>query len=130
MCRTADVMEMIPEDTVCKDNAIERPADKVMMPRGVTPEIAGEHKVEFSDIDLLGHTNNARYVVWAMDCIDFDELKTRPVKDVTVTFIRETRAGEVITLEKVRTENEDGTITWYIDGKADGKSAFCVKINM
>ena len=28
------------------------------------------------------------------------------------------------------TENEDGTITWYIDGKADGKSAFCVKINM
>lgn len=130
MCRTADVMEMIPEDTVCKDNAIERPADKVMMPRGVTPEIAGEHKVEFSDIDLLGHTNNARYVVWAMDCIDFDELKTRPVKDVTVTFIHETRAGEVITLEKVRTENEDGTITWYIDGKADGKSAFCVKINM
>ena len=101
-----------------------------MMPRGVTPEIAGEHKVEFSDIDLLGHTNNARYVVGAMDCIDFDELKTRPVKDVTVTFIRETRAGEVITLEKVRTENEDGTITWYIDGKADGKSAFCVKINM
>lgn len=130
MCRTADVMEMIPEDTVCKDNAIERPADKVMMPRGVTPEIAGEHKVEFSDIDLLGHTNNARYVVWAMDCIDFDELKTRPVKDVTVTFIHETRAGEVITLEKVRTENEDGTITWHIDGKADGKSAFCVKINM
>ena len=130
MCRTADVMEMIPEDTVCKDNAIERPADKVMMPRGVTPEIAGEHKVEFSDIDLLGHTNNARYVVWAMDCIDFDELKTRPVKDVTVTFIHETRAGEVITLEKARTENEDGTITWYIDGKADGKSAFCVKINM
>ena len=110
MCRTADVMEM--------------------MPRGVTPEIAGEHKVEFSDIDLLGHTNNARYVVWAMDCIDFDELKTRPVKDVTVTFIHETRAGEVITLEKVRTENEDGTITWYIDGKTDGKSAFCVKINM
>ena len=45
--------------------------------------------------------------------VDFDELKTRPVKDVTVTFIHETRAGEVITLEKVRTENEDGTITTY-----------------
>ena len=130
MCRTSEIMEMIPEGTICSDNAVEKPADKVMMPRGVEPEPAGVHKVEFSDIDLLGHTNNARYVVWAMDCIDFEELKTRPVKDVTVTFNHETTAGEEIALEKVRIENEDGTLTYFIDGKADGKSAFCVKINM
>lgn len=130
MCRTAEIMEMVPEDTVRHEHAIEKPADKVMMPRGIEPGIARVHKVDFSDVDILGHTNNARYVVWAMDCIDFEELKTRPVKDVTVTFNHETTAGEEITLEKVRVENEDGTLTYFIDGKTDGKSAFCVKINM
>lgn len=130
MCRTSEVMEMIPEDTICKDNAIERPADKVMMPRGVEPEPAGVHKVEFSDIDLLGHTNNARYVVWAMDCIDFDELKTRPVKDLTVNFIHETRAGDEVSLEKLKVIGEDGSVTCFIDGKVGDKTAFSVKINM
>lgn len=130
MCRTSDVMEMVPEDTVNTENAITKPADKVMMPRGVEPEPAGVHKVEFSDVDLLGHTNNARYVVWAMDCIDFDELRTHLVKEVTVTFNHETRAGEEVLLEKVRVIGDNGTISYYIDGKLDGKSAFCVKIDL
>lgn len=130
MCRTSEVLELVPEGSVCTDNAIEKPADKVMMPRGVEPQPAGVHEVEFSDIDLLGHTNNARYVVWAMDCIDFEELRTCKVSDVTVTFNHETRAGEEISLEKVRQESEDGKVTYYIDGKTDGKSAFCVKINL
>lgn len=130
MCRTSEVLELVPEGSVCTDNAIEKPADKVMMPRGEEPQPAGIHKVEFSDIDLLGHTNNARYVVWAMDCIDFEELRTCKVSDVTVTFNHETRAGEEIALEKVRQESEAGKVTYFIDGKTDGKSAFCVKINL
>lgn len=130
MCRTAEVMEMVPEDTVCHDNAIERPADKVVMPRGVTPEPAGVHKVEFSDVDLLGHTNNARYVVWAMDCIDFEELKNKVVKSLTVNFIHETRPGEEVVLEKVRTETENGDITYVIEGKTGDKACFIVKINL
>ncbi len=130
MCRMADVLTLVPENSVCPENAIERPADKVMMPRGAEPEQAGVHKVEFSDVDLLGHTNNARYVVWAMDCIDFDELRTHPVKDLTVNFIHETRSGEEISLEKLRLENEDGSITYFIDGKLADKAVFSVKINM
>ena len=130
MCRTAEIMEMIPEDTICHDNAIERPADKVVMPRGVTPEPAGVHKVEFSDVDLLGHTNNARYVVWAMDCIDFEELKHKVVKSLTVNFIHETRPGEEVVLEKVRTETANGDITYVIEGKTGDKACFIVKINL
>ena len=34
----------------------------------------GVHKASYSDIDVLGHTNNARYVVWAMDSIDYGEV--------------------------------------------------------
>jgi len=128
LCRTAEIMEMIPETTVCHDNAIEQTAEKVMLPHGVEAVPAGVHIVEYSDIDLLGHTNNARYVVWAMDCIDFGELRERPVKEVTVNFNHETRAGEEVSLEKVKVEGRDGSAVYYIDGKTDGKSAFCAKI--
>ncbi len=130
MCRDNGIFDMIPPDSICKLSAIEKPADKVMLPRGVEPEVVGVHKVEYSDIDLLGHTNNARYLVWAMDCIDFEELKAAPVKNVTIAFNHETHAGEEIVLEKVRQVSESGAVTYFIDGKTDGKSAFCVKINL
>lgn len=129
LCRTAEVMEMIPEGSVCQDNAIEKPADRVMMPRGMEPVPAGVHKVEYSDVDLLGHTNNARYVVWAMDCIDYEELKGHPVKEVTVNFNHETRPGEEIVLEKVKKVAADGTVSYFVEGKTDGKSAFCARID-
>ena len=100
-----------------------------MIPRGVEPVSAGVHKVEYSDVDLLGHTNNARYVVWAMDCIDYEELKGHPVKEVTVNFNHETRPGEEIVLDKVKKVAEDGTVSYFVEGKTDGKSAFCVRID-
>lgn len=128
MCRTSEIMGMVPEETVCKDDAIAEPAEKIIMPKGIEPQQVGIHTVRYSDVDILGHTNNARYIIWSMDCIDFDELKLHPVREVTVNFNHETKAGESVLLEKARVGNNDGSITYYIDGKLDGKSAFTVKI--
>ena len=127
LCRTSEIMEMIPEDTICPDNAIETPASKVVVPRGTVPEPAGVHKVEYSDIDLLGHTNNARYVVWAMDCIDFNELKDRPVREFTVNFHHETRPAEEVLLEKAQVSAPDGGITCYVSGRTAERPSFSVK---
>lgn len=123
MCRTSEVTEMIPESTVCADHAIETPAEKVAMPRGVEPEYVTRHTVSYSDIDLLGHTNNARYVVWAMDCVDYDTAAARSVRDVRINFNHETKAGEEVALYRWR----DGD-TYYVEGKVDERQAFCVKI--
>lgn len=123
MCRTSEVTEMIPESTVCHDFAIEAPAEKVAMPRGIQPEAVASHKVGYADVDLLGHTNNARYVVWAMECIDYELVASRPIKDLWVNFNHETRAGEEVTL--FRHQEED---TYFVEGKVEDRQAFCVKI--
>ena len=123
MCRTSEVTEMIPESTVCHDFAIEAPAEKVAMPRGTQPETVASHVVGYSDVDLLGHTNNARYVVWAMDCLGYEMAASRPVKEVWVNFNHETRAGETVTLSRL----QDGD-TFYVEGRVDDRQAFCVKI--
>ena len=109
------------------EDAIAEEAPKVMMPRGVEPESAGEHIVVYSDVDILGHTNNARYMVWAMDCIDYETASTRRVRDVYLNFNKETTPGTRVQLYRLRTE-EDGALVWYVEGRVDGKTAFCVKM--
>jgi len=104
------------------DNAIEEPAPKVTFPKGVEAEPAGEHLVAFSDIDLIGHTNNARYVVWAMDHIPYEDAK-KPIKDLYINFNKETTAGETVHFFRYR---EDAT--WYVEGTVDDKSCFVVKM--
>ena len=97
------------------------------MPRGAEPEPAGEHVVLYSDIDIIGHTNNARYMVWAMDCLDYETVSTCRVRDAYINFNKETTPGVTVQLFRLKTE-EDGALVWYVEGRVDGKSAFCVKL--
>ena len=109
------------------DDAIAARAPKVAMPRGAEPEPAGSHTVVYSDVDIIGHTNNARYMVWAMDCIDYETASARRVRDVYINFNKETVPGTTVQLYRLQTE-EDGAPVCYVEGRVDGKSAFCVKM--
>ena len=127
MVRPEELDSLLDVEDGSVDSAIAEAAPKVAMPRGVEPESAGVHTVAYSDVDIIGHTNNARYMVWAMDCIDYGTASTRRVRDVYVNFNRETTPGTAVQLFRLRTE-EDGAPVWYVEGRVDGKSAFCVKM--
>ena len=120
MARPEDVLPK--EDTSCHDFAIEVPAGKVMMPRGVEQVLVTTHKVAYSDIDLVGHTNNARYVSWAMDCMDYGPEGVR-VEEVGIVFHHEARPGDEIAL--YRADFEGAT---FVEGRRDGTPIFCVKL--
>ena len=119
--------KLIEEGTVCTENAIETPADKVQMPKEVEPEFVMEHKVAYSDIDTNGHANNAMYMHWAMDAVDYDIASTRPVKEFTINFNHETKAGEVVKLYKAVVEKEDGRHV-FAEGRLAEASSFIVEI--
>jgi len=109
------------------DSAIVEEAPKVMMPRGSEPVPAGEHTVVYSDVDIIGHTNNARYMVWAMDCLPYEVVSGRRIRDAYVNFNKETTPGTLVQLFRLEAE-EDGRMVQYVEGRVDGKSAFCVKM--
>ena len=109
------------------DDAIAERAPKVTMPRGAELEFAGEHTVVYSDVDIIGHTNNARYMVWAMDCLDYGTASARRVRDVYVNFNKETTPGTAVQLYRLNTE-EDGAPVCYVEGRVDGKPVFCAKM--
>lgn len=104
------------------DDAVAEPAPKVVLPKDTCPEPAGEHRVVDSDIDIIGHTNNARYVVWALDCLP-PEVAQQPMKDLYINFNKETTAGETVQLFRLQEGN-----AWYVEGRVDGKSCFVVKM--
>ena len=120
MARPEDVLPT--EDTACRDFAIETPAAKVMMPRGTEPEFVMTHKVAYSDIDLVGHTNNARYIAWAMDCLDYGETGVN-IDEVEVVFHQEARPGDEIMLYRA---SEGGRT--FVEGRCEGHQVFCVRL--
>ena len=125
MVRTSEVMEMVDPVTQRAEDAIAENAPKVAIPRGVEPVSAGIHVVGYSDIDLQQHTNNARYVLWAMNCIPCSLVKEHPFKEITVNFNHETREGDAVEL----LVHQDG-LTFYVEGVCGGNQVFCVKVNL
>lgn len=119
--------KLVEEGTICTENAIENQADKVRMPRDVEAVPVHEHVVGYSDVDMLGHANNAMYMQWAMDAVDYELASTKPVKEFTINFNHEIKAAEKVTLYRACVEKEDG-LHVFIEGRTEEASSFCVEI--
>lgn len=118
---------LLEDGTICHDNAVETPADKVRIPRDIEPEPVYEHVVGYSDVDMLGHANNAMYMQWAMDAVDYELASKRPVREFTINFNHELKAGERVTLYRACIEKEDG-LHIFVEGRTETASSFCVEI--
>ena len=119
MVRPEDLKDLLDPDMKV-DDAIAEPVQKILLPKG-DPEMTGEHTVSYSDLDINGHTNNSRYVVWAMDCLP-NEVTDSPVKDLYINFVKETLPGDKVQL----CAQNDGS-AWFIEGKVADKTCFLVK---
>lgn len=124
LVRDPNLME---EGTVCTENVIDTPAEKVQMPKDSKAELVRRHTVSYSDIDTNGHTNNAMYMQWSMNSVGYDITSTRAVKEFTINFNHETKAGDVVDIYRVSVEKEDG-LHVFVEGKLGDVSSFCVEI--
>ena len=119
--------KLMEDGTVCTENVIETPADKVQMPKDIEAIHVMDHVVAYSDVDMNAHTNNAMYMQWAMDAVDYDIASTMPVREFTINFNHETKPGDVVSIYKARIIEDEGRRV-YVEGKVDGQSTFCVEI--
>ena len=119
MVRPEDLKDLLNPDMKV-DDAISEPVQKIALPKG-EPGMTGERTVSYSDLDINGHTNNSRYVVWAMDCLP-KEVTDSPVKDLYINFVKETLPGDKVLLSA----QNDGS-AWYVEGKVGDRTCFLVK---
>ena len=104
------------------DHAIAEPAPKVAVNKEM--ELVGEHVVTQAEIDINAHTNNARYVAWAIDSLP-PEVSASPVKELCINFIKETMQGDCVQLYRSQADDK-----WLVEGRVEGKSCFAVWFNL
>lgn len=119
--------KLLDEGTVCPENVLAEPAGKVQMPKDAGQEHVMDHIVSYSDVDINGHTNNAMYMHWAMDAVDYSITSEKRVRSLTINFNHETKPGEKVSLYRscVRSGEE---LRVFIEGRVGDVSAFCVEI--
>lgn len=123
MARNSELAESA--EKCVKEDAIAEPADKVSLPAGVEPRLIGTHKVCWSDIDYVGHANNVKYVVWALDALEAEGLYADcELRDLLINYDSEVRNHQLVELYYVA--GEDGVC--YIQGKIDGRAHFSMKL--
>lgn len=101
-------------------NAIEEPAQRLSTPPNAVP--VGKRVVSLSDIDINMHTNNARYVEWAMDVISPEIGYNMVVKEMWINFNNESLPGDIIDLYT----SYDPDL--FVEGKRGDTSIFQLKI--
>ena len=127
LVRMNELPPVISPEPMLEEDAIEALAPKVMIPRKVQAEFVHNHIVSFSDIDLNKHTNNVRYIDWAIDCIDAEVTDNCPVKEVAINFNRETHLGETVSLYRHEEQAGEDHI-FIIEGKVEDTQSFCARI--
>jgi acyl-ACP thioesterase len=79
--------------------ATQRDSEKIAEVETLEPGI--EFLVRYSDIDVNGHVNNARYVGWLLDCYSLEFHQHHFVSQLEINYLGETRAGEKLASARV-----------------------------
>ena len=53
-------------------------------------------KVRFDELDVNQHANNANYISWAIEPLDFEFRKANKIKTIDMIFKKELKCGETI----------------------------------
>jgi len=124
VARADFLSEIISLEAQSPDHAIEERAPKVAVARGTELECIGTHTVRFSDVDYNEHANNVKYTVWAMDALPDELVYKHSLKELTINFNKEVRAGE--TVELWHTMAPDGA--HIVEGRAGDRQVFIERL--
>lgn len=96
---------------------------KLVVPRELVLEHVASHRVVYSDLDYNGHTNNAKYTVWAMDALPSDYVTNHSLKEISINFNLESHLGQIVDMFVAR----DGD-TFYVVGKHSDTQIFIAEL--
>ena len=67
---------------------------KVRPPQNI--DIEHTFEIRFDDLDVNRHVNNANYIVWAFEPLDFEFRKTKKLKTLDMVFKKEITYGHKV----------------------------------
>ncbi|MFL9843918.1 acyl-[acyl-carrier-protein] thioesterase [Flavobacterium rhizosphaerae] len=67
---------------------------------------AGEYQVAFSDLDIVNHANNVKYLEWCLDTINPKRLLKSELESFDMNFIKELQLGDTVQIETSTEEKQ------------------------
>ncbi|MDR1279075.1 MAG: acyl-ACP thioesterase [Treponema sp.] len=88
----------------------------------------GERKAAYSDIDYIGHVNNARYIQWIQDAVQPELLEEAEKMRLDINYLSEIKSGETTDI-LCAPLGETGSFA-FEGRKADGQAAFRAELRL
>ncbi|WP_298152543.1 acyl-ACP thioesterase domain-containing protein [Flavobacterium sp.] len=90
-----------------------------------TVKTVKKHKVVVSDLDIVNHVNNVKYLEWCLDTIDSQILLHSRIEAFEMNFMKELTLGEEVLIEEMKTDNNP-----VFSISRDGKSCFALELQL
>ncbi len=87
--------------------------------------LVAEKKVHLSDLDMVNHVNNVRYLEWCLDLIDDKLILNQQIESFDMNFLKELSIKDIVTIEK----RVEGTAIFF-NVKKESKPVFLLQINL
>lgn len=93
-------------------NALPAIPDRIAIEADIYPQF--DITAHYSDIDIMGHVNNARYADWVTDCFPIDIFRQKHLHSLQINYIKEIKTGDCISVSKGKDNNTQGQ--WLVTG--------------
>jgi len=104
LIRPKEMMEQF-KMIVHDEQMFEAPLDKIAVPGEI--RLLKQHDVVFSDLDIVGHVNNVRYMEWCIDAVTTAENADREIRELEINFNHEALLGDRILISGSENAGDD-----------------------
>ena len=87
---------------------------------------SSERQVQYSDLDMLGHVNNAKYVEWLLDDFYKNNNYGKP-KILEINYLGEVFEGATV---QIYAQKEEREVVYTVKNKEDGREVIRAKIGL
>jgi len=123
LIRPKDMMEQF-KLIVHDVQMFESPLDKVLVP-GDT-KLLKQHEVVFSDLDIVGHVNNVKYMEWCIDAGTTAENADKEIQELEINFNHEALIGNCIQISAY--EHTGGETYFVATRESDGQEIISARL--
>ncbi|MEA3462034.1 MAG: thioesterase [Bacteroidota bacterium] len=103
----------------------EKPLDKIVLPG--EGRLLMKHQVVFSDLDIVGHVNNVRYMEWCIDAATSADNAEEEIRELEINFNHEALFGDRIAITGY--DQSEGETYFVAIRQEDGKEIISARLN-
>ena len=102
-------------------HSTEKPVSRISVLKET--QIVAERKVALSDLDIVNHANNVKYLEWCLDSMDLKPILKMELRSFEMNFLRELNLNDGVQVNAVFTEKPE-----FFTVTKDGKVCFAMQL--